>query len=196
MESPVLPNTVQPGNGGVGTIDINPVFGYQGFVTLSCASITPLVTVPPQCQFSYPGNQTCPDAVNGQGVCVSGATGTQPIKISITTAGPINTTRAMRGRTFYALWLPLPMLALTGLGAAVGGKRSHRAWSLLALFILSSSMLLLPSCTNLVPSKITPNGITPNGTYTFTLMGVDTSGNISSNTGTANTAPAVTLTVN
>jgi len=183
VQSPVLPSTVQPGNGGVGTININPVFSYQGTVTMSCASITPLVTVPPICQFS-------PNPVT-----ISANT-TTPTTLTITTAGPVSTTAVMRGRSFYALWLPLPMLALTGLGAVVGGKRSRKAWSLLALFILGGSLLLLPACNNLVPSKSTPNGITPNDTYTFTLMGVDQNGNISSNTGTANTAPSVTLTVN
>jgi hypothetical protein len=197
VTSPVLPKTVTPGNGGIGTVSINPIFGYNGFVTLSCASITPLVTIPPQCQFSYPSPQSCPGAINGQGVCVNGASGPVSIQVSIVTFGPISTTSLIHPRIFYALWLPLPMLAIAGMGAAVGGRRCRKAWSLLALFMLGGTLLLLPACgNNLIPSKITPQGITPNGAYTFTLMGVDQNGNISSNTGTANEAPTIALTVN
>jgi hypothetical protein len=195
IQTAVLPKTVTAGNGAVGTISVNPVFGYTGFVTLSCASVTPLVTIPPQCVFNYPSGQSCPGAASGAGICVSGAP--VPLNVTINTFGPISTTQLIRPRSFYALWLPLPMLLLTGLGAATGGKRSRKAWGILALFILSGSLLLLPACgDNLVPSKITPNGVTPNDAYTFTLMGVDQNGNVSSNTGTANTAPTISLTVN
>jgi hypothetical protein len=187
IQTAVLPKTVTAGNGAVGTISVNPVFGYSGNVTLSCASVTPLVTIPPQCVFQYPGSLNY--------LPVSGAPAT--INVTINTFGPISTTQLIRPRSFYALWLPLPMLLLTGLGAATGGKRSRKAWGILALFILSGSLLLLPACgDNLVPSKITPNGVTPNDAYTFTLMGVDQNGNVSSNTGTANTAPTISLTVN
>jgi hypothetical protein len=188
IQTVVLPKSVTAGNGAVGTVSINPVFGYTGgIVTLSCASVTPLVTIPPQCVFTYPTGQ--------QGQPVNGSPVTVPITIN--TFGPISNTKLVRPPSFYALWLPLPMLVLTGLGAATGGKRSRKAWGILALFILSGSILLLPACgDNLVPSKITPNGVTPNDTYTFTLMGVDQNGNVSSNTGTASTAPTVTLTVN
>ena len=68
---------------------------------------------------------------------------------------------------------------------------------MLSLFVLGGSILLMPGCgTNTTVSTTTPNGVTPNNTYTFTLQGVDTNGNISSNTGTTNVAPTVTLTVN
>jgi hypothetical protein len=94
--------------------------------------------------------------------------------------------------------LPLPLLALVGVGAAAGGKRSRTAWGVLALFVLGGSLLLLPGCgTNTSTTTTTPNGVTPNNSYSFTLVGVDPAGNVSSNTGTGttNTPPTVSLTV-
>ncbi|HET6180850.1 MAG TPA: hypothetical protein VFE61_28280 [Candidatus Sulfotelmatobacter sp.] len=184
----VAPSSVPAGSGGQGVININPINGYSsgtgGGVTLSCSSITPLVTVPPVCSF------------NPQPVPVNGALATSTI--TITTVGPVKKGAMVRNRTYAALWLPVPMLALVGLGAAVGGKRSRKAWGLLALFVVSGAMLLMPACGNSSSSTSTstPNGVTPNNTYTFTVTGVDSDGNISSNTGSATTAnPSVSLTV-
>ncbi len=41
-----------------------------------------------------------------------------------------STGAAAHPRGYPALWLPVPMLALVGLGAAVGGKRARKAWGL------------------------------------------------------------------
>lgn len=186
VETAVAPSSVHAGSGGQGVININPINGYSGTVTLSCASVTPLVTIPPVCSFN-------PNPVTVNGLVVTS-------QLSITTFGVVPTTSAtpkpgFRRPASYALWLPLPMLALAGLGAAVGGKRSRKAWGVLALLVLGGSLLLTPACGNSSTSTTTPNGITPNNSYTFTLMGVDTFGNISSNTGTTTTAPTVNLTV-
>ena len=183
----VLPSSVHAGSGGTGTVSVNPIFGYQGTVTLSCASITPLVTVPPACQFNYGAGQT--------GVVINSAASVTA-QISIITYGPKPTTAIAHPRLFYALWLPLPMMLLAGIGVATSGKRARKAWGVLALFILGGSVLLLPACANNNNTNNPNNtGNTPNGNYNFTLMGVDTNGNISSNTGTGNTAPSVTITV-
>jgi len=119
--------------------------------------------------------------------------------LTINTFGPIITGASSTPRNFYALWLPLPMLAFAGLGAAFGGKaknRKARAWGLLALFVMSGAFFLMPACGNTSTTTTTPNGVTPNNTYTFTLMGVDSNGVISSNTGSTTGAnPTVTLTV-
>jgi len=89
------------------------------------------------------------------------------------------------------------MLAMVGLGAAVGGKRSRKAWGLLALVVISGAFLLMPACGNSGTTTITtPNGVTPNNAYTFTVTGVDADGNIASNTdSTTSSNPTVTLTV-
>ena len=188
--TPVAPSSVPAGSGGQGTISVNPINGYvspgypnQG-VTLSCSSISPLVTIPPVCSFTYP--------TGSQGVPVNGVPNTATI--TITAQGPTTTGAVTHPRGMYALWMPLPMLALVGLGAAVGGKRTRKAWGLLALFVISGSLLLMPACANSSISTTTPNGVTPNNTYTFTITGVDSDGNISSNT-TTSTNPSVSLTV-
>jgi len=181
----VSPSSVTAGNGAQGTININPVYGYispSGGITLSCASITPLVTIPPVCSFD-------PPAVNIGGPITSLST------LTISTYGPVITGSLARPRWMYALWLPLPMLALAGLGAATGGKGSRKAWGLLALFIVSGSFLLVPACGNTNTTKTTPNGITPANTYTLTIQGVDANGVTSTNTGTTSSSPTVTLAV-
>jgi len=179
IQTALAPSSVHAGSGGQGIVNINPLFGYTGTVTLSCASITPLVTIPPICTF------------NPNPVTVSGATATS--QISISTTGPLPTT-AMAGssKMSYALWLPLPMFALLGIGTR-GHKK--RAWFLLGFLVLAGLLLLVPACNNSSSNTTTSTGITPNNTYTFTLKGVDSQGNVSSNTGTANVAPTVTLTV-
>ncbi len=189
----VTPTSVPAGNGGQGTITVNPINGYstppgKPGITLSCSSITPLVTIPPICSFTYPNGLTS--------LPVSG-TGAQTSTITINTFGPVIIGSVARPRTFYALWLTIPMLGLVGLGAAVGGKRSRKAWGLLALFVISGALCLMPACANSANTTITtPNGVTPNNTYTFTVTGVDAEGNAASNTNsTTSTNPSVTLTV-
>ena len=189
VSRPVAPTSVPAGSGGQGLVTLNPINGYAGTdVTLSCASITPLVTIPPVCSFNPPT------------VGVNVLTST----ITISTFGPVITGAAAHPRgahstIFYALWMPVPMLALMGLGAAAGGTRARKAYGLLALFVICGGLCLIPACGNANTTTTTPNGVTPNGTYTFTVAGVDSNGVISSNTGgTTTTTGAITvsLTVN
>jgi hypothetical protein len=179
----VAPSSVHAGSGGTGTISVNPINGYiipSGGVTLSCATITPLVTAPPVCSFN-------PNPV---------PPGTTSSTLTITTTGPTTPAAVARTRRWYALWLPLPMLMLASMGM-VSGKRSRRAWGLLAVFVLAGGILLMPACGNTASTTTTTpsNLVTPNNAYTFTLMGVDSNGVTSSNTGTTSSAPTVTLTV-
>lgn len=181
---PVTPSSVPASDGAQGTIVVSPINDYTGTVTLSCASITPLVSFPPYCSFSYPTGLTALP------VNLTPATSTITIQ-----SQPQPTGALVHPRGFYALWIPLPMLALVGLGAATGGRRSRKAWGLLALFVVSGAFLLMPACANNTDTaKSTFNGITPANTYTFTIIGVDAQGNVSSNT-TSTTSPSVTLTV-
>jgi len=186
VEKAVVPSSVTAGSGGEGTITINPINGYsspQGTpgVTLSCTTISPLVTIPPVCSFN-----PNPVPVNGTPITST---------LTISTFGPVTTGAVAAPRSFYALWLPVPMLVLVGFGAATGGKRSRKAWGLLALFMISATLFLTPACGNTGTSTTTPNGVTPNNTYTFTLMGVDSNGVVSSNTGSTSANPTVSLTV-
>ncbi len=192
VQSPVVPSSVPAGSGSQGMILINPINGYTSpggpnkGITLSCASITPLVTIPPVCSFSYPSGAS--------GVPVNGVAVTSTLTIS--TYGPVVTGAIAPRRNFYALWLSLPMLTLVGLGAAVGGQRAGKVWVLLALFVISGALFLMPACGNTTATTTTPNGVTPNNTYTFTVVGVDADGVTSSNaTSTTSSSPTVTLTV-
>lgn len=192
VKTAVAPSSVVAGSGAQGIISVNPINGYisplgpgKG-VVLSCASITPLVTIAPVCSFTYPAGDTS--------LPVSGVPATSTLTIS--TFGPVITGIAVRPHNFYGLWLSIPMLALVGI-SAVGGKRARRACVLLSCFVLSGGLLLLPACSNSgTTTTSTPNGITPANTYTFTISGVDSNGVTSSNAGTTGTtSPTVTLTV-
>ena len=189
IQSAVAPSSVPAGNGSQAVISVNPLNGYvspAGGVTLYCASMTPLVTLGPVCSFAYPTGST--------GLPVNGVAATSTLTIS--TFGPVPTGAAVRPRNFYALWLFLPMLGLAGRGAAARGKKSRTVWGFLAILVLSGSLLLIPACSNTTSttSTTTPNGITPANTYTFTIVGIDSNGVASSNTG-ATGAPSVSLTV-
>jgi hypothetical protein len=197
VQTALQPTSVPAGSGAQGIITVNPTNGYltpnnadgtKGFIKLFCSSITPLVTIAPVCTFSYL-NGTPGLYVNGPGPVTA--------NITIQTFGNFTTPANIPGRKFtYALWLSLPLLGLVSLGAALGGRKSRKAWGILALFVVSGSLLLLGSCAKANSSLPTanPNGITPANTYTFTLVGVDTNGVGSSNTGVSG-SPTVTLTV-
>src|SRR5215471_2307630 len=185
----IAPGSVPAGSGGQGVVTVNPINGYQtpadGGITLSCASITPLVTIPPTCSFTYLNGG---DTLQVTGPPVSAA-------LTINTFGPVTTGSNVRPKNFWALWLSLPMLGLVGVGAARGRRRST-AWGVLSLFVLGASFLLVPACSHSYnPSTTTPNGVTPANTYTFTIVGVDSNGVVSSNTGTSSSGPTVSLTV-
>jgi len=193
VQTPIAPTSVPAGTGAEGVITVNPLDGYvtptNGYITLYCSSISPLVTIAPVCTFTYPASQ--------KGVILSGNTPASAT-LTIGTFGPIPTGSTAKPRPFYALWLSLPMLGLVGIGAAVGSAKSRKVWGLLALFILIGALALLPACsnTNSTVNTTTPNGITPANTYSFTIVGVDTNGVVSSNTGSTTSAgPTVSLTV-
>jgi hypothetical protein len=194
VQSAVAPTSVPAGSGAEGVISVNPINGYispsdspSAGVTLSCASITPLVTIAPVCSFTYPPGHTS--------LFVNGTPATSTLTIS--TFGPITTGANSTHNNFYALWISLPMLGLVGFGAAAGRKRSRKAWTLVAIFVVSATLLLVPACgNNSTTSSTTPNGVTPANAYTFTIVGVDSNGVVSSNTGTTTSAgPTVGLTV-
>jgi hypothetical protein len=192
---PVVPNSVPAGSGAQGTIIINPINGYSSpirqvggetiaGITLSCASITPLVTLPPICSFNPPSPK-----VNGTAVTST---------VTVNTFGPIVNGAVAHPRHFYALWIPFPMMALLGLGAVAGGKRSRKtnACGLLALFVMTGALFLMPACGNTAGTTSTPNGVTPNNAYTLTVVGVDADGVVSSNvTSNNSTNPTISLTV-
>jgi hypothetical protein len=183
----ITPTSVPAGSSGTGTIVVNPLAGYNGNVTLTCSSVSPVVVSPPVCAFTYPNGAASLPVVG------SPATAT----LMINTIGPLTplpTTRvAGRRHFFYALWLPLPMFLLAGIAT---GRRRWRAWGMLCLFVICALILLLPACgTTTTPQAITSSSlITPNNTYTFTITGVDSTGMSASNS-SSGPGSTVTLTV-
>ena len=183
----VAPTSVPAGSGAQGVVTVNPVYGYVtptgGGITLACASITPLVTIAPVCSFTYPQNASSLQ-VNGTPASAT---------LTIGTFGPIPT--GAHSRNVMGFWFSLPLIGLVGLGAAVSGKRGRRAWGILALFVLCGAFILIPGCASNTTSTTTPNGITPANSYTFTIVGVDSNGVVSSNASTTTNRPTVSLTV-
>jgi hypothetical protein len=185
VQTAVAPTSVPAGSGAEGVVSINPSNGYQspsGGITLACGSISPLVAISPVCSFTP----------NGQALQIHGGQATLST-LTITTYGPIVTGARVQPRVFYALWLPIPLLV--GIGAVTGGKRARKAWGVIALFMVSAILLLIPACGNTTNTVTTPNGITPANSYTFTVVGVDQNGVASSNVSSTNTGPSVSLTV-
>jgi len=189
IQSSVSPSSVPAGSGAQGVVSVTAANGYttppKGGITLSCGSIAPLVAIAPVCSFTYTTGPTLQ--------ITSGTTALATLTIS--TYGPIVTGSRTRERIFYGLWLPIPLLGLVGVGAATGGKRARKAFGLLAIFVVSASFLLMPACGNTTNLVSTPNGITPANAYTFTIVGVDSNGVVSSNVSSTNTGPTVSLTV-
>ena len=192
VQSPVSPNSVVAGRNAVGVVIVNAANGYtppKGGITLSCGSITPLETITPVCSFTYP-NSSLSNAMSFNG-------GTAGIgNLTITTFGPITTGARAQRSSYYALWFALPFFGFAGIGVSTANRRSRKAWLLISLFVLASLFLLIPACgSNTSSTTTTPNGTTPANTYTFTIVGVDANGVVSSNVSSTNSGPTVTLTV-
>ena len=197
IQTSIQPSSVPAGSGAQALLVVNPTNGYSSpqtcnagtgsacGITLYCSTITPLVTIAPYCSFTYSTGSTLE---------ISGDVA-QTATLTINTWGPVQTGAATRHHPYYALWLPIPLLGFVGLGAAFGGKQSRKALGLLALLVLGGSLLLLPACSNTGNTTSTPNGVTPANTYTFTIVGVDGNGVVSSNTGSGSSAPSVSLSV-
>ncbi len=187
IQSSVSPSSVPPGSGAEGVVSINAANGYKtpsNGITLACGSIAPLVAIAPVCSFTP----------NGKNLQITSGTTTLST-LTISTYGPVVTVSRTRERIFYGLWLPIPLLGLVGVGAATGGKRARKAFGLLAIFVVSACFLLMPACGNTTNLVSQPNGITPANSYTFTIVGVDSNGVVSSNVSSTNTGPTVSLTV-
>jgi hypothetical protein len=176
----VTPSSVHAGSGGTGIVDVNPINGYSGSVTLACASITPIVVVPPLCTFNPPV------------VTVNGTQTTSTITIN--TIGTTTTGAVVQGRGFDALWMPFPLIAVLAVCISSRDNRKRRVLGTLTLLAIGAALLFMPACGGSSTSTTNPNGVTPNNTYSFTVVGVDANGVSSSNTATT-AVPTVSLTV-
>lgn len=164
LPTTAVPSPVSAGNTATTTVTVAPLGSYTGTVTLSCLSVTPLVTGAPVCSFN-------PASVNVTGGALPTTT------LTITTFGtsgvPTSTSSNRPGqRAFYALWLALPALAI-GLGTT--RNRGRRLMGTFMLLAIAGGLILMPACGS-SPTNKAVNQITPTDTYTFTLSGADEHG--------------------
>jgi hypothetical protein len=185
VSKPISPTTVSAGSGAEATITVTPIGSYTGNVTLSCFSVTPVVTASPICKFA---------AVSGtNGPTVDVTTGPATSVLTVSTYGPTGTnSKLLTPRIFYALWLAFPAVAL--MGACSKASRRRKWLGLLLLMMIAEGLLFLPSCGGTSNTLNNPIGLTtPKNTYTFTLTGVDQNGAAPSNTTTNQTTVALTV---
>jgi hypothetical protein len=176
-----IPSPIPAGSSAITTVTVQPIGSYTGSVTLSCLSITPIVTAAPYCSFN-------PATVN--------VTSSEPPTsvLTITSFGASSGTgRLSSPRIFYALWLAVPGLALVGVRS--GGNRKRRLMGLLLLLAVAGGFLLIPACnTTTIGTKALNGQITPNNTYILTLSGADENGAGPGNVSTDEATVSVTVT--
>ena len=151
------PSSVHAGSAATATVTATPISGYSGTVTFSCSAISPTVTPAPVCSFS-PASITVTNAAASS-------------TLTISTTGP-SATRLHRSAIFYALWLPLPALALIGAGLSTTIRLWKRLLGWLLLGLIVSGIMVTIGCGS---STSTSSSVTstPKNTYTFTISAID-----------------------
>lgn len=165
--------TVSPGSSITVPASAISEAGYSnGTVTFACA-VSPQIqswqsATPPSCTFSPTSA-----LVN------VGAPGASTLTFTPAAAS----TSAMAGqssRWIYALWLPIPGLALVGIGAGSRTSQRRRLLGLLLLGLLLTGVLTMPACVSYTHLG---NVGTPPGQYTIIITGTDQNGNTQLGTG-------------
>jgi hypothetical protein len=152
------PSSVHAGSAATATVTATPISAYSGSVTFSCSTISPTVTPAPVCSFN-------PATITVTNSAAASST------LTISTTGP-SATRLHRSTIFYALWLPLPALALIGAGLSTTSRFWKKLLSWLLLGMIVSAIMVTIGCGN---STSTSSSVTstPKNTYTFTISAVD-----------------------
>lgn len=183
LPTTAIPSPIPAGSSATTTVTVMPIGSYSGNVTLACLSINPIVIAAPYCSF------------NPNPVMVTGGAGAVST-ITVTTFGPAaaSTKRLSLPRTFYALWLAVPGLALVG--AFTGGGRRRKFLGMFFLLAVAAGLLVLPACNTSTIGTTAVNGqVTPNNSYMLTLSAADANGAGPSNIGTGADAATVAITV-
>jgi hypothetical protein len=160
---------------------VTPANGYTGSVTLTCTVTSTVTFTPAQANCSFSMNP----------VSVTSANPVAPT-MTFKTVGP-SAALLRHANTLYALWLPVPGLALIGLGLGSRSSRPKKLFGLLLLWIVLATLIILPACGGGNSGGGGGGGGhpgTPAGTYTLTITGKDANGLTQSNT-----APTVSITV-
>lgn len=174
------PSSVTAGSTATSTITVNPQPGYVGSIQLSC-SVAP--TIQDSSAATAPSCSLSPTTV----VVTSG--GAPPTStLTFTSAKQGAASLDVPRNLLYALWLPIPGLALIGLGTRASRRKNLRGWLLLGLLL--AALLASSGC---VTYKHLGNVGTPPGQYTVSITGVDSNGlsQASNPAGTTNTVSVV-----
>jgi hypothetical protein len=162
---------VNPGSSASSTITVTGENGYSKAVNLSC-TVSGGGTPAPTCSFSA-------NSVVGSGTST----------LTVSTTAP-HAALFHRSNIFYAMLLPIPGLALIGIGFGSADSRRKKVLGFLMLYAILAALLLLPACGGGGGgTHPPPHGGTPPGTYTIMVTGTD-------GTLTHSVAPPLTLKVN
>lgn len=172
------PASISPGGTSSSTVTVTSSNGYTGSVTLTCA-VTSTVT--------FTSSQASCSFGNTSPVTVTSGGGSATVTFSTVAA---SAALLRRSTAFYAIWLPLPGLALLGLGLGSRRSRQKKLLGCFFLWMVLASLIILPACGG-SGNKGGGSSGTPAGTYTLTITGKDANSLTQSNT-----APTVTITVN
>jgi hypothetical protein len=182
------PSSIAAGSSSTATVTVNPQTGYGAVETetiqLSC-SISPAITssaaaTAPTCSLS-------PASVQVTATETSLPTTT----LTFTSSKPAGAALQLPRSFFYALWLPIPGLALLGAGFRSRTLRRKHLLGWLLLGLLLTGLIAAPGC---VSYKHLGNVGTPPGQYTVSITGVDSNG-LSQASNAAGTTNTVTVTV-
>ena len=177
------PSSVTAGSSATSTVTINPQPGYVGTIDLTC-------TVSPAIQSSAaatPG--TCSLSPTSVDVTAD-ETAPPTTTLTFTSAKPAQASFKFPTNILYALWLPVPGLALIGAGFCSRASRRNM-WCLMLLGLLLVGLIATPGC---VSYKHLGNVGTPPGQYTISITGVDGNG-LSQASNSAGTTNSVSVAV-
>ncbi len=151
--SGLAPNRVSPGVSSTSTVNVKALAAFIGSVALSC-SVLPSSASTPICSIS-PGSITV---------------GTPATLTVSTTGGPAGTLPSKSGSEFYALWLPLIGVFVSGLAS---GKKSKGKIRVVVPAILLFTVLAFGIACGAGGSR--GSGGTPAKFYTITVTGTSAS---------------------
>jgi hypothetical protein len=152
------PGSLHAGSKATSTVTATPISGYSGTVTFSCSTISPTVTPAPVCSF------------NPASVTVTNNTAASST-LTISTTGPA-ATMLRRSNISYALWLPLPALALIGAGLSTTGRLRKKLLGWLLLGMMVTGIIVTVGCGGSTSTR-SPASSTPKNTYTLTISAID-----------------------
>src|SRR5882762_6545127 len=170
------PSSIHAGSAATATVTATPISGYSATVTFSCITISPTVTPAPVCAF-HPATITVTNNAAASST------------LTISTTGP-SASSLHRSTIFYALWLPLPTLALIGAWLSTTSRLWKKLLGWLLLGMIVSGIMVTIGCGNSTSTKSSVTS-TPKNTYTFTISAID-----QNKVAPSNGTQSISLTVN